>query len=269
MKPLRADCGTAWRLTMQSCSGIVAESSFQIALLVELALIANMLGATAVAAYAAVVATVDFAGGIFNFCVSVTMSQVANALGAKAWVDVAARFRVALLAAFAVGVVAALALLALEQPLFHLMALTPAVRAAATEIYCLRVALLPLIMVQRVCVGLLGGFQCVRVAALRALVVALLEVASQWLALHTFSAGLWGATLGSVAAASVGVALSLALVFATAPRGVSALICCSCCQCDGGSAAEVAEGRTRTEGEFSFMYRYILRESCSQFDSLP
>ena len=27
--------------------------------------------------------------------------------------------------------------------------------------------------------------------------------------------------------------------------------------------------RTLDDGEFSFMYRYILRESCSQFDSLP
>ena len=242
---LRTNCSTACRLTALSFSGIVAESSFQIALLVELALIANALGAPAVAAYAAVVATVDFVGGIFNFFVTVTMSQVANALGAEAWADVASRFRVALLASAAVGVIAALGLLALEQPLFRLMGLTPAVRAAATEIYCLRVALLPLVMVQRVCVGLLVGFQCMRVAALRALLVALLEVASQWLALRTFNAGLWGAALGSVVAASIGVALSLGLVFVTAPRGVSALICCRCCRCQGSSAVaggELTEG---------------------------
>ena len=34
----------------------------------------------------------------------------------------------------------------------------------------------------------------------------------------------------------------------------------------GTTAAAIARG---TEGECSFMYRYILRESCSQFDSLP
>ena len=34
-------------------------------------------------------------------------------------------------------------------------------------------------------------------------------------------------------------------------------------------AAGLATMIATMRGEFSFMYRYILRESCSQFDSLP
>jgi hypothetical protein len=37
----------------------------------------------------------------------------------------------------------------------------------------------------------------------------------------------------------------------------------------GAAPATVASGNRAVEGECSFMYRYILRESCSQFDSLP
>jgi pre-mRNA-splicing factor ATP-dependent RNA helicase DHX38/PRP16 len=36
-----------------------------------------------------------------------------------------------------------------------------------------------------------------------------------------------------------------------------------------GPVEEETEERVRLQGECSFMYRYILRESCSQFDSLP
>jgi hypothetical protein len=40
-------------------------------------------------------------------------------------------------------------------------------------------------------------------------------------------------------------------------------------QTSGAAGAPTATGGLDDEGECSFMYRYILRESCSQFDSLP
>ena len=72
---------------------VVNEASPQVAVLIDLALVANATGVSGAAAYAAVSGAVAFATGLFNFLVAVTMAQVGRAVGRGDWGDVRLRFR--------------------------------------------------------------------------------------------------------------------------------------------------------------------------------
>ena len=253
--------GACRHLLGLSALSTVNESSFQLALLFELALVTRRLGAAEVAAYAAVAATTTCALGLFSFLLVTTMAQIAHSSGAERWHEIGPRFRVALLSAVSIGVACGAALWALEAPLFaRAMALDAATVAEIRAVFPLRLALLPLMMVQRVCSGLLGGYHRVRWLAARTVAVALVEVCSQWLALYVFNAGLFGATVGAVATAAFGAGLSLVLVACLPPpeaRGQIRLCCCDdvkddddacgCCRADddgqGGSVGKAAAGR--------------------------
>ena len=242
--PLRADVPTCIRLIRLSLAGIIAESSFTVALLIELALVANALPPAELAAYAAVSATLSFTSGIFSFATQVTMSQVARAVGAKDWHEVGRRWRIALLAAIGVGALAAVALLAFEAPLYRVLNLTPPVEAAARAIWKIKALLLPAIMLDRVCIGLLVGLQRMRVNAMRAFLVAALEVVGQVIALRVLRAGLVGSTLGSVIASAVGACISLTLALCFAPLETRREFCC------GGDEGQVpAAIREKVEDE--------------------
>ena len=226
----RTFCG----LLSLSAFSTVNESSFQLALLVELALITRSLSTSSVAAYAAVASTTTCALGLFNFLLITTMAQVGKAVGAKRWAEIGTRFRWALLSAVVVGVVSAAVFWALEKPIFvHIMALDAPTVAEIHSVYPARLALLPFMMVQRVCTGLLGGYQRVEWLAARTVVIALAEILSQWLALYVLKAGLLGATLGSLVTAVFGAGLSLVLVAFLPPADARGQI-----QLCGGSAGE-------------------------------
>ena len=88
--------------------------------------------------------------------------------------------------------------------LYRLLSLSSAVETEARSIYRIRLLLIPLVLVQRVCNGLLGGFQRLRTLAALAITVAVAEVASQWIALFGLRSGLVGASFGAIATAGFG-----------------------------------------------------------------
>ena len=212
---------------------MISESSFQLALIVELALITSSVPAANVAAYAAVSATTSFAIGIFNFLLITTMSQIGKANGAKAWHEIGPRFRIGLLTAIIIGVSCVGVLLLLEDFLFtSILQLDTAVELASRQIFKIRLLLIPLMMIQRVCGGLLGGYQRIKALAVRAVLVALCEITSQYIALRMYNFGLVGATIGTVITATFGVVVSLGMVVMYPPKESNdeiKLFSCVCC----------------------------------------
>ena len=221
---------TVFHLLGLSLFATINESAFQFALIIELAFITNFLPTNSVAAYAAVVATTTFALNVFNFLLVTTLAQVGKAVGAKNWGKIGPRFRLALLTAMILGASAAGLLLALQKPIFtHLMTLSQPVVAEVGKVFKIRLVLLPLMMVQRVCVGLLGGYQRIRVLAFQSLFIAALEVLSQWVALRILNLGLVGATWASVVTALAGALLSLLLVVWLPPKDARGrIMLCGC-----------------------------------------
>ena len=241
---------TMCRLARLSIFSMVSESSFQVALLIELALITAHVYSHDVAAYAAVSATTTFAINIFNFLLITVMAQVGKAVGQKAWNDIGARFRVALATATTLGCLVGVALFFLQDVLFSVVfRLDPRVEQSARAIYNIRLLLIPLTMIQRVCGGLLGGFQRVKVLAVRAVFIAGTEVVAQVVFLNVMGQGLVGSTWGSVVTAAIGVVLSLFLVAwyppESAPPAFHVLLGC----CDHSTPEEEAETKAEEETE--------------------
>ena len=205
MRRYTRSSGTCHRLLCLSAFSTVNESSFQLALLVELGLVTRCLSAPSVAAYAAITSTTTFALGLFNFLLTTTMAQVGKAVGGARWHEIGTRFRAAVLSAVVIGVLCGVAFWALETTIFdHIMALDAATLDEIHSVWPVRLTLLPLMMVQRVCSGLLAGYHRVRWLAARTVVIALVEILSQWLALYVFKTGIFGATVGAAATAACG-----------------------------------------------------------------
>lgn len=204
---------TACHLLGLSIFATINESSFQLALLLELAMITRTLSTSHVAAYAAILSTSNFALSLFNFLLVTTMAQVGKAVGAKRWEEIGPRFRVALCSALLIGCLSAVIFAALETPIFeYVMALDGSTLKEISAVFKVRLILLPLMMIQRVCSGLLGGYGRVKAMAFRAVSIAIAEIASQYIALYVLDAGLFGATVGTVITAAFGVILSLVIV---------------------------------------------------------
>lgn len=223
---------------------MISESSFQLALLFELGLITSTLLTHDVAAYAAVSSTTTFAINIFNFLLITTMAQVGKAVGQQSWNEIGVRFRIALVTAVVIGCSCGIVLLLSEEFLFTtVLHLDSDVEASSREIYRVRLLLIPLMMIQRVCGGLLGGYQRVLVLAFRAVLVASIEVVSQYVALRVLRLGLLGATWGSVATAMFGVIVSLIMVVWCPPDHAERQIhvCCSCSKNQQSGQDEVEE----------------------------
>ena len=209
---------TLRHLLSLSFFSMIGESSYQFALVVELALITSNLYSHDVAAYAAVSSTTTFAINIFNFLLINTMAQIGFSVGQKSWHAIGPQFRVGIATAIVLGSISGVLLLLLEDCLFSFVFhLEPNVEAASRSIYKIRLLLIPLMMLQRVCAGLLGGYQRVKALAVKAVVVGMLEIISQVVALK-YGFGIVGCTWGSVITAACGVVLSLLLVICYPPE---------------------------------------------------
>ena len=198
---------------------VVNDASPQVAILIDLALVANATGIPGAAAYAAVSGAVAFATGLFNFLVAVTMAQVGRAVGRGDWVDVRLRFRVAVASAVVSACACGALLYAAQDPLWELMALTPEVRRLAVSFFPIRLVQLLPTMLQRVSGGLLGGFQCVRILAFANLLTAIFDVAANYVALYVLRGGLPGAAVGSAIASAIGAVALLLLAVCLVPAG--------------------------------------------------
>lgn len=229
--PLRKNCQTRMRLFSLSVFSMISESSMQFALLVELALLTSSIPAKAVAAYAAVASTTTFAIAIFNFLLITTMAQVGKAVGRMAWDEIGQRFRVAVATALIIGCICAGLLVLLEEVLLtRMFKLEMDVLIYARSIYRTRLLLIPLMMVQRVCRGLLGGYGRVKALAIGAVAVALMEIVSQVVSLRLFDYGLVGATWGAVTTAMFGVLLLFFMAVRYPPdEAVGHVRILSCC----------------------------------------
>ena len=197
---------------------IVTESAFPIAVLFELAIVSHATGRNGLAAYAAVSATFAYMINLVNFCVTVTMSLVGNAVGRRAWRELGFRVGVALAAAVAASCVCAALLYALEEPVYRLMGLSAEVAATARTFYAIRLASVLPLLLRRVCTGVLGGYQRYVPLATLSVGVAALELASNYVALVPLAGGLPAATWASCLTAAVGAAVALLVVVCLPPE---------------------------------------------------
>lgn len=211
------DVPTIRYLLKMSFFSIINESSFPIAIAIEVALIASVLSRDNLVAYAAISSTLTFALNIFNFLVTVTMAQVSKAVGGKRWSKVGSKLSIALATGLGVGVVCAMLLFSIRDYVFQFMGLTPHVRHLASKPYTVRLISLPFMMMQRVSVGTLGGYQRLKTMAILAVTISILEVCSQIYALHYLDGGLLYATIGRVVVSIVGCCLALCCVLAFPP----------------------------------------------------
>lgn len=211
------DAGTPERLAAICFWNIVTESAFPIALLFELALVSHATGRDGLAAYAAVSATFTFVINLVNFCVTVTMSLVGNAVGRNAWRELGFRVGVALAAAVGAAAACAALLYAVQEPVYRLMDLTAQVAGIARTFYRIRLASVLPLLLRRVCAGVLGGYQRYVPLACVSVGVAALEFASNYVALVPLSGGLPAATWASCLTAAAGAAVSLLLVVCLPP----------------------------------------------------
>ena len=210
----RDDRPRLWAIIMWN---IVTESAFQIALLFELALISHATGRDGLAAYAAVSATFAYVINLVNFCVTVTMSLVGNAVGRRAWHELGYRVGVALAAAAVAAAACAAILWGIQEPVYRLMGLTANVARLARSFYTIRLATVLPLLLRRVCTGVLGGYQRYVPLAALSVGVAAMEVASNYVALFPLGGGLPAATWASVLTAAVGAAAALAVVVRAPP----------------------------------------------------
>jgi Na+-driven multidrug efflux pump len=220
------------RLFKLSLFSIINESCFPIALFIELALIANALTQDGLAAYAAISATVTFAVNIFNFLVTVTMAQVSKTVGGKYWPKVGTKLRIAISTGLIVGCLCAISLYYLSDSIFEFMGLSSEVKNLAIIPFQVRLVSLPLKMMQRVCVGTLGGYQRLKILAGLAFLVSILEVLSQYYALYVLRGGLLAATIGCVIVSGIGCLVSFCLVLCCPPQeadGKIRLLPTTCC----------------------------------------
>jgi hypothetical protein len=140
-----------------------------------------------VAAFSAVLSCCQFACGLFNFLVSVVMTNVSRAVGAKAWHQVGPRVWLAIVSAVFCGVLVAGVLIAARHKIFDLLALSPELLSLASPLFTVYAWSIPGIFLSRVATGVLGGFN--RLTVLCALNVsgAVVEVAGVALALSLYS----------------------------------------------------------------------------------
>ena len=219
------------RLFKLSLFSIINESSFPIALFIELIIVANSLTQDNLAAYAAISATLTFALNIFNFLVMVTMAQVSKAVGEKNWLKVGSKLRIAMSTGLLIGLCCALILFFLTPYIFHFMGLSSTVRNVAEMPFKFRLISLPFMMMQRVCIGTLGGYQRLQIMAILAIFVSILEVASQVYALRFMKGDLLDATIGRVIVSGIGWFLSFMFVLWFPPKEANGNIqmfrCCT------------------------------------------
>ena len=170
-------------------------------------------------------------GLYFNFLVMVTMAQVSKAVGEKNWLKVGSKLRIAMSTGLLIGLCCALILFFLTPYIFHFMGLSSTVRNVAEMPFKFRLISLPFMMMQRVCIGTLGGYQRLQIMAILAIFVSILEVASQVYALRFMKGDLLDATIGRVIVSGIGWFLSFMFVLWFPPKEANGNIqmfrCCT------------------------------------------
>lgn len=262
------------RVLSKSLPAIINDAAPYAAACVETALLGHSgshpaMSSARLAAFAAVAASVAFATSTFNFLTTVVMARVGQALGAQRWRALGREVRTASAAALLLGGSCAALLLVCESALLGdaaggggLFSLSAEARAAACALFHLRLCAIPALFVQRVCSGLLGGFQRMRVVMAVNLTAAAVELSGVWWALR----GGDNDSVGSlrrcgwafVASSAVGATASAVLVLAMPPpesKGMLRILPhCRCWRRGGGpsdilqSTADFQEESSRASG---------------------
>eukprot|EP00037_Helgoeca_nana_P035676 m.426291 g.426291 ORF g.426291 m.426291 type:complete len:496 (-) comp57342_c0_seq1:108-1595(-) len=157
-----------------------------------------------VAAYALATSTVSFCANVFNFLLSVTMSEVGRAVGGKRWNELGRAIRVALTTALVAAAVCVGMVMLCKEQIYWLFSAVPAVRAEADVYIVLRVAAVPLLFVGRVASSVLVGFQRIRLVAAITTLQACACATGAWVALRRCDAGLQGTGYAYLAAITAG-----------------------------------------------------------------
>jgi Na+-driven multidrug efflux pump len=146
---------------------IILNAAAPLTALVQTGLLGTYVGTSALGAYGAVSITANFATRVFNFLVDGVSAKTGKSVGLRAWGLVAARVRMSLGFALTAGLLAAISLIFLIQPVsIHILQLTPDVMAEAQYYWWLRITLVPILLLNMAISGILQGFRHVHVTAL-------------------------------------------------------------------------------------------------------
>jgi Na+-driven multidrug efflux pump len=135
---------------------IILNVAAPVACVLQTALIGRYAGKVPLAAFAAVSIVAGFAVRIFNFLVDGMSSKVGIAVGRKAWDDLAARVRMALLFSLAAGAILSVILNAARGPVcVGLLRLGSEVMSEAEGYWKLRIAMVPVVLLNMALSGIL------------------------------------------------------------------------------------------------------------------
>jgi len=182
-----------------------------------------------VASFAAVNSSLDFALGLFNFFFMVVLSNVGRAVGQKDWEEVGRRVRTALAAAVVLGIFAAGAISLLFPWISDLMHIQSGAGTTPTGVrtfFFFRASAVPALLILKVALGALGGFQ--KLGPLAALNIgrAVLEAGGAYAALCHYDVagkgpGPFGWRLSAMGPLGVVGAVSAASAYTAALTGVA------------------------------------------------
>lgn len=159
--------------------------------LVQAGLLGTYVGTNALGAFGAVSITAGFATRVFNFLVDGVSAKTGKSVGMRAWAELGARVRMSLGFAVCAGFLASATLTMIMRPVsVDVLRLSDEVQREAEGYWWLRVALVPVLLVNMSLSGILQGFRHVRVAAYINTGQALLEMAGSTLVLrHNWHVG--------------------------------------------------------------------------------
>ncbi|CAI5479954.1 unnamed protein product [Closterium sp. Yama58-4] len=170
-----------------------------------------------VAAWAIVATATNAATVVFNFLVVGVTAKVTKVVAVGAWAQVGARIRLALGMALVMGMVAVGLLLALQQPLWLLLADTPKVLPYARSYFYLRVIGVPPQLLVMCTSGILQGYKRVNLVACLQGSRVLLDVFASYVALYVLDWGLVGVGLGTILASSAVAAAAFVCILLLPP----------------------------------------------------
>ncbi|CAI5995220.1 unnamed protein product [Closterium sp. NIES-64] len=170
-----------------------------------------------VAAWAIVATATNAATVVFNFLVVGVTAKVTKVVAVGAWAQVGARIRLALGMALVMGMVAVGLLLALQQPLWLLLADTPKVLPYARSYFYLRVIGVPPQLLVMCTSGILQGYKRVNLVACLQGGRVLLDVFASYVALYVLDWGLVGVGLGTILASSTIAAAAFVCILLLPP----------------------------------------------------
>lgn len=154
-------------------------------------LLGTYVGTDALGAFGAVSITAGFATRVFNFLVDGVSAKTGKSVGLRAWDELGMRVRMSLGFATCAGALASVTLAAIMRPVsVDVLRLSPEVQAEAEGYWWLRVALVPILLINMSISGILQGFRHVRTAAALNTGQALLEMVGSTLVLrHNWNIG--------------------------------------------------------------------------------